>query len=288
MAIAPGIYNTGTATVASGGLTVSFQGAPTLQSKIRPGDRFGGHVGFGIRIAVVGTSTVTLAHPWPGPAQTAAPYEIVFTPYDLGYRQSIESLIDRYGSTAVAALAELVLTADKLPYGNGSDTMALTALTAKGREIIGAATAAEARGAIEAQSALGFTPVQQGGGAGQTSSKLRLGWDGAGGILAQVDDVPMGRIWTSSQLPSPAQYSSSSAIDETNYPIGTIVGWNSASTDLSIFKRNQYVDVRLSGDGTGFRTGGGGAALAGYWQLRGFVGTLIINGNAFFMAQRTS
>ena len=125
MAIAPGIYNTGTATVASGGLTVSFQGVPNLQAAIRPGDRFGGHVGFGIRISAVGTDTVTLAHPWPGAAQTAAPYEIVFTPYDLSYREEFSEIIRRYGRGALPAMAELIGSAGAVPVFTGPQTMAL-------------------------------------------------------------------------------------------------------------------------------------------------------------------
>src|SRR5690606_4188214 len=125
MAIAPGIYNTGTATVASGGLTVSFQGVPNLQAAIRPGDRFGGHVGFGIRIAAVGTDSVTLAHPWPGAAQTAAPYEIVFTPYDLSYREEFYEIIKRYGRGALPAMAELVGEDGAIPVFTGPQTMSL-------------------------------------------------------------------------------------------------------------------------------------------------------------------
>ena len=125
MAIAPGIYNTGTATVASGGLTVSFQGVANLQAAIRPGDRFGGHVGFGIRIAAVGTDSVTLAHPWPGAAQTAAPYEIVFTPYDLSYREEFYEIIKRYGRGALPAMAELVGEDGAIPVFTGPQTMSL-------------------------------------------------------------------------------------------------------------------------------------------------------------------
>lgn len=47
------------------------------------------------------------------------------------------------------------------------------------------------------QAALGFTPVQQGGGAGQGSSKVHIGWNGAlVSLLAQVDAVDLGRLWT--------------------------------------------------------------------------------------------
>lgn len=125
MDIAPGNYNTGTATVDAGGLAVSFQGVPNMQAAIRPGDRFGGHVGLPIRIASVGTDTVTLAHPWPGAAQTAAPYEIAFTPYDLGYREEFYEIIKRYGRGALPAMAELVGVDKAVPMFTGPQTMTL-------------------------------------------------------------------------------------------------------------------------------------------------------------------
>ncbi len=47
------------------------------------------------------------------------------------------------------------------------------------------------------QDALGFTPVQQGGGANQGANKVYIGW-GTGGVnalRAQVDSTDLGRIW---------------------------------------------------------------------------------------------
>lgn len=43
------------------------------------------------------------------------------------------------------------------------------------------------------QNALGFNPVQQGGGAGQGTNKVFIGWDG-GGLKAQVDGTDLGRF----------------------------------------------------------------------------------------------
>lgn len=43
------------------------------------------------------------------------------------------------------------------------------------------------------QNNLGFTPVQQGGGAGQLANKVFVGWDG-GGLKAQVDGTDLGRF----------------------------------------------------------------------------------------------
>lgn len=139
MADAPGIFTTGTASVVAGGMTVTFQGAQNLAASVRSGDRFGGHVGFAVRIQSVTASTVTLAHPWPGPAQTTAPYEIVFSPYDLGYREDIQKIIQRYGRGALPAMAELAVAADTLPYGTGPDTLALAGFSSFGRSLVASA-----------------------------------------------------------------------------------------------------------------------------------------------------
>ncbi|MFC0709009.1 hypothetical protein [Azorhizophilus paspali] len=45
------------------------------------------------------------------------------------------------------------------------------------------------------QAALGFVPVQQGGGIGQANNKLYIGWDG-GGLRLQVDGSPQGQFLT--------------------------------------------------------------------------------------------
>lgn len=46
------------------------------------------------------------------------------------------------------------------------------------------------------QPQLGFTPVEQGGGAGQASNKIKYGWDNQGrGMRTQVDSTDMGLQW---------------------------------------------------------------------------------------------
>ncbi|WP_028449699.1 tail fiber domain-containing protein [Chitinibacter tainanensis] len=49
------------------------------------------------------------------------------------------------------------------------------------------------------QPALGFTPVQQGGGAGQNANKIYLGWSGSA-LKAQVDSSDLGTFWLSSNF----------------------------------------------------------------------------------------
>jgi len=45
-----------------------------------------------------------------------------------------------------------------------------------------------------AQPALGFTPVQQGGGIYQGGSKVYIGWDGVG-LRIQVDSTDLGKVF---------------------------------------------------------------------------------------------
>lgn len=58
-----------------------------------------------------------------------------------------------------------------------------------------AAVKTEAIATAVATSAIGFTPVQQGGGAGQATNKIYIGWSGSG-IKAQVDAVDYGTLWS--------------------------------------------------------------------------------------------
>lgn len=44
-------------------------------------------------------------------------------------------------------------------------------------------------------SRLGYTPVQQGTGAGQLANTIKIGWSGGNGLLLQVDDTNLGNNW---------------------------------------------------------------------------------------------
>lgn len=101
-------YDIGTATIAAGSRDVVGQG--TAWASLRAGDLFGTHVGRPIRIlTVVDDTHLTLAHDWPaGFGQTAASYEIQRTPFDIGYLQAVETLLNKWGNGNVDEFAALV------------------------------------------------------------------------------------------------------------------------------------------------------------------------------------
>ncbi len=144
----PSVYQDGTATVAANGIVVT--GQSTLWSNaVLPGDFFGVHKGYAIRVLSVDSNTqLTLANPWPGGAQTAAHYEIMLCPDASRMQETSRQLLQQLGNGNIAALSGLVGAADALPYFTGSGTMALTGLTATGRDIIDSANVSAAQTAL--------------------------------------------------------------------------------------------------------------------------------------------
>lgn len=120
-----GFYNTGTASIAQGQTVVTGQGTAWLQA-VRSADDFGKHVGRPIPIASVDSDTqITLAYPWPGPTQAAAPYRISFTPYHVAYRQALQEIGKLLASGNVSALADLEGAAGKVPLFTGPGVLDL-------------------------------------------------------------------------------------------------------------------------------------------------------------------
>jgi hypothetical protein len=66
------------------------------------------------------------------------------------------------------------------------------------------------------QAALGFTPVEQGGGTGQLGNKIRIGWSGSG-LRGQVDGTDLGVIPT---VNYPGGFVSAAAASQTYMPLG--------------------------------------------------------------------
>ena len=145
----PSYINAGTATVAANGTVVTGQGTSWL-TNVRPGDMFGTHKGAGVRIAAVNSNTsLTLAYPWLGGAQTASAYEIGITPDTARMQETTRGLLETLTNGNLEAFAGLTLAADSLPYATGAGAMGLTPLTAFARSLLDDANAAAARTTLE-------------------------------------------------------------------------------------------------------------------------------------------
>lgn len=81
-------------------------------------------------------------------------------------------------------------TAPTQPVGTNSTRIASTAFVFAVQTLLEAAIGTK-------QPNLGYTPVRQGGGAGQLENDVDIGWDG-GALRAQVDLSDLGAIWTDS------------------------------------------------------------------------------------------
>ena len=71
------------------------------------------------------------------------------------------------------------------------------------------------------QASLGFTPVRQGGGAGQGVNTIRAGWNATlGALTAFADSLDLGRIWTDYNAPISAGFAG-----EARLPNGLSLKW---------------------------------------------------------------
>ena len=85
------------------------------------------------------------------------------------------------------------LTKENIGLGNVGNFKAVSTSASQG---LSDTEKSNARTNIGAQSNLGFTPVQQGGGTGQALNKLYIGWSTGMQLKAQVDGVDLGGIVT--------------------------------------------------------------------------------------------
>lgn len=142
----PTVYNQGVASVAAGGTVVTgATGADFEAGSLREGDLFW-CAGLTCRILSVDSATqLTLAHPWPGAAQTGVAYEIHYAHDASRVLAKSTEILGRISTTALAMLGELTPAGDRMVYYTGPASADLTPLTSKGREIIAAADATAAR-----------------------------------------------------------------------------------------------------------------------------------------------
>ncbi|CDM57206.1 hypothetical protein LPU83_1534 [Rhizobium favelukesii] len=130
-AILPSSYKEGTVTIANGSTAVTgtntFWGDPNGEGNpILPGDWFGVHKGYAIRIASIeGNGALTLANPWPGPSQTDAAYEVMLQSDNARMATSTRQLLQQLMNGNIAAFTGLSGEPDTVPYFVGPGAMGL-------------------------------------------------------------------------------------------------------------------------------------------------------------------
>lgn len=114
--ILPSVFQDGAATVSNGGTTVTFTGA-ALTGAVLPGDFFGVHRGYAVRILdVVSSSEVMLANPWPGVSQTDEPYEIMLQNDLARVQETTRRFLEGLQGSAVSALNTAGSGEGRFPY----------------------------------------------------------------------------------------------------------------------------------------------------------------------------
>lgn len=161
MAYADYFYTTGTASIANGSKALTGVGTAWQLRNVVGAILFIGN-SFGFVQTVQSETGATLADNWTGPTAVNQPYRMWLVPADAAtalvnntrLAEIIASIDDAQPESEIlSALAGLALAANKLPYGTGATTMALTDLTSVGRGIIGQANTADMRTYIGAQTA---------------------------------------------------------------------------------------------------------------------------------------
>jgi hypothetical protein len=255
-------YVSGTVSVTAGSAVVTGVGTG-WQTGLVTGGMFGLDSANGNPVPILSIDSdtqLTLAKPWRGTTAAGQAYWIM---RDTAYGQqsvananALATIINELRNPAVAALAAIdaQLGAGKVPRGLSGAVMEMFTVSDFAKTFLDETDAAGVRAVLLAQAALGFTPVQQGGGAGQAGHKLYIGWDPtAFKFRGQVDALDRGFFWMNAdtsgglgwvKLPNGLIFQNSTSIITTNASgIATI------NMPTAFASASNYIPVAWNGDG---------------------------------------
>jgi hypothetical protein len=124
------------------------------------------------------------------------------------------------------------------------------------------------------QTALGFTPVQQGGGTSQLSNKLYIGWSSGSQLRLQIDTTDFGATW-------PINISGTAAAPSTANVLAATAAASVGDVGTYAFLRivtltNASAGTTHAGSGLRYSSASGnstGGTPSGTWRLMGDTGT---------------
>ncbi len=234
-------YVSGTISVTAGNAVVTGVGTG-WQTGLVTGGMFGLDSANGNPVPILSIDSdtqLTLAKPWRG---TTAAGQAYWIQRDTAYGQqsvananALATIINELRNPAVAALAaaSAQLAAGKVPRGLSATVMEMFTVTDFAKTFLDEPDAAGVRAVLAAQAALGFTPVQQGGGSGQFNNKLYFGWDNGNAIKAQVDGLSLGALWADN-----AAGKSLLGVGYQRLPSGLLIQWGYSPTSSGNFRQN--------------------------------------------------
>jgi len=188
------------------------------------------------------------------------------------FRADLNSALQALASNSSGATAPATTYANMFWYDTAANTLYMRSEADDVWIRIGVLNQSTSK--FEVEDYLGFTPVQQGGGAGQLSNKVYIGWSGSE-LKAQVDASDQGAIAFKSDIP--AGYSDAQArAAQAGHSVGGIGSYvlGAAEVTLAAGATVAGSSVRPAGayrdnaDGDRYQTTVG-SVLSGTWRCMG-------------------